>query len=141
MKKIRLALLFVTVSVNFFCSKNNGGSNTSTSSEDVVIGNYLAVQVPPNFVSGSAIVSKTGAGKYQFRPGTAAMPSFNFEYDPIVTFFSGSNFAYLIPKQNSNNTLLDSAYMTLYAYAAKTLSITLTSRATSTSWRYDGVKQ
>ena len=142
MRKVELLFLLLVVGlIDFSCLKKTGDSNSSTSSEDAVIGNYLAMNVTPDFISGSATVSKTGTGKYQFTPGSASIPSFTFEYDALASFFTGSNFAYLIPKQNSNTVLLDSAYVTLYTYGAKTLSLTLTSRAAGTSWKYDGVKQ
>jgi len=142
MRKVKLLFLLVIVAlIDLSCSKKTADSNSTASSSDVVTGNYLAMNVPPSNVSGSATVSKTGTGKYQFTPGSASIPSFSFEYDALASFFTGSNFAYLIPKQNSNTVLLDSNYITLYTYGAKTISFTLTSRAAGTSWRYDGVKQ
>ena len=142
MRKVGLLFLLLFVGlIDFSCSKKTGDSNSATSSSDVVTGNYLAMNVPPGFVTGSATVSKTGTGKYQFTPGSASIPSFSFEYDALGSFFTGSNFAYVIPKQNSNAILLDSAYLTLYTYGAKSISFTLTSRMAGTSWRYDGVKQ
>jgi len=140
MRKIQLAfLLLIFTSINFSCLKKTDKSTSYP--EDVVIGNYLSMTGPTGFISGSATVSKKGTGKYQFTPGSASIPSFSFEYDVLGSFFTGSNFGYLIPKQNSNTVLLDTAYLTLYTYGAKSISFTLTSRAASTSWRYDGVKQ
>jgi hypothetical protein len=142
MRKAQLVFLpLIVSSINFSCLKKTGNSNSTVSSSDVVTGTYLAMNVPPGNVSGSATVSKTGSGKYQFTPGSASIPRFSFEYDAFGSFFTGSNFAYLIPKQNSNGMLLDTAHLILYTYGAKLISFTLTSRATGTSWRYDGVKQ
>ena len=142
MRKVQLVFfLSIVASINFSCWKNKVNSNNSTSSEDVVIGYYLAMNVPPNFIAGSATVSKISTGKYQLTPGSASIPSFSFNYDPFTSFFTGSNFAYLIPKQNSNSVLLDTAYLSLSTYGAKSIIFTLTSRAAGTSWRYDGVKQ
>ena len=142
MKKVQLLfLLLIVASINFFCSKKTGNSNSAASSSDVVTGTYLALNVPPNYVSGSATVSKTGTGKYKFTPGSASIPSFSFEHDPLASFFISPNFAYLIPKQSSNAVLLDSAYLTLYTSAAKMITVTLTSHVAGTSWRYDAAKQ
>ena len=141
MKKIKLLFLLLIVAlINFSCSKNTGNSNSAASS-DVVTGNYLVMNVPPIYVAGSATVSKSGTGKYQFTPGSASLPSFSFEYDALASFFTSPNLVYLIPKQNSNTNLLDSAYITLYTSGAKILSFTLTNRVAGTSWRYDAVKQ
>lgn len=140
MRKIQLAfLLLITTSINFSCLKKPDKSTSSP--EDIVIGNYLAMTGPTGFINGSATVSKKGTRTYQFTPGSASIPSFSFEYDPLGSFFTTPNFAYLIPKQSSNTVLLDTAYLTLYTYGAKSISFTLTSRAAGTSWRYDGVKQ
>jgi len=142
MRKAQLLFLLpIIASITFSCLKKTDKSNNTTTPEDVVIGNYLAMTGPTGFISGSATVSKTGTGKYQFTPGSAPIPSFSFDYDPIGSFFTGSNFGYLIPKQNSNGVLLDTAYVTLYTYGAKSISFTLTSRAAGTSWRYNGIKQ
>jgi len=134
-------LLLVVASINFFCFKKTGNSNTASSASDDVTGNYLAMNVPPMYVAGSATVSKTGTGKYQFKPGSASVPSFSFEYDPLASFFTSPNFAYLIPKQNSTTNLLDTAYLTFYTSGAKIISFTLTNRVAGTSWMYSGVKQ
>jgi hypothetical protein len=142
MNRINVSLfILVTTCVHFSCSKPTGNSGNSNSPGDAVVGNYLAVNVPSNFVSGSAVVSKTGTGKYQFIPGTASIPTFSFEYDALASFFAGANLGYLIPKQNSNAGLLDSTYITFYTTGAKIIDFTITSRAASSSWRYSGVKQ
>lgn len=142
MKKPQSIFLLIIASIIVSCSKSNvNPSSTNAPASDVVVGNYLAMNVPPNYVAGSATVSKTSGGKYQFTPGSASIPSFNFQYDPISSFFMGSNFAYLIPKQTSNSVLLDTAYITLYTSGVKTISFTLTNRTTGASWTYNGVKQ
>ena len=143
MNKLQLLLLLLTIAlINFFCSKNTGNSNSTAAASDVVTGNYLAMNVPPGNVAGSATVSKTGMGKYQFTPGSASIPTFSFEYDALASFLTSPNFAFLVPRQNSNTTLLDSAYLTLFTSGrSKMISFTITSRVAGTSWRYDGVKQ
>ena len=147
-KPALLLFLLSVATIHFSCLKNTGVSNSTTAPEDAVTGNYLAVTVPPNYIAGSATISKTGGGKYQFTPGSAAIPtfaaaaipSFSFQYEPIGSLFV-NGFAYLIPKQTSNTILLDSAYLTLYTGGANTISFTLTSHATGASWIYSGVKQ
>ena len=135
-----ISVLLIITSINFSCSKDSDNSNPSAFPGDAVVGSYLAVTVPPNYITGSATVSKTGAGKYQFTPGSASMPSFTFQYEAVSSFFISPNFAYSIPRQNSNAILLDSAYFTFYT-GARTISLTLTSVAAGTSWMYDAVKQ
>ncbi len=126
-------------SIQLSCLKNITNSDSKPPEYDAVVGNYLAMNVPPGWISGSVSISKTASSKYKLTPGTASIPSFNFQHDPIGSFFV-NGFSYLVPKQTSNTVVLDSTYLTLYT-GANTISVTLTSGTSGTSWRYDGVKQ
>lgn len=140
MNRIRLLLcLLCLVATQLSCIKSGSNADSKPPAHDVVVGNYLAMNQPPGYVNGSISVSKTAAGKYQLTPGTASIPSFSFLHDPFGSFFI-NDFSYLVPKQAINSVVIDSTYLTFYTLA-KTISFTLTSGTSGTSWKYSGVKQ
>jgi hypothetical protein len=141
MKKQITFLLLLFALCNTSCTKNN--DNNQNKPSDIVIGNYNA-SASPGWVSGTAIITKTSNNNYQFTPGTAAVPSFFFQYDALGSFFS-NEYYYTIPKQASGAAMLDSARLTLDPNSGGRPQVfiyfTLTDRSNNVSWKYGATKQ
>ena len=143
MPKLLLVSLAVLATTFYSCKKSVGTTTGATSKGDLVVGAYSG----SFFTSSSSTatpervtVSKVGDLEYKLT-STASLPSFNFTYDGLTTFFYGADKYryYVVPKQGLAGLGIDSTDLTFFI-ASNTISFTVHSNATNLFYTYSGGK-